>query len=78
MEVEMARQSTAIRFADEERELIQSYADFQGESFSSVVRKAVLDQVNDWLDVKDYREAVATDDGLRYSHDEVGELLGLT
>jgi predicted DNA-binding protein len=74
----MTRKSTAIRFADEERELIQSYADFQGESFSYVVRKAVLDQIDDWLDVRDYDEAIAVDDGVCYSHDEVGKILGLT
>jgi predicted DNA-binding protein len=74
----MTRKSTAIRFADEERELIQSYADFQGESFSYVVRKAVLDQIDDWLDIRDYNEAIAADDGICYSHDEVGKLLGLT
>jgi uncharacterized protein (DUF1778 family) len=77
MEAEMARQSTAIRFADEERELIQSYADFEGESFSHVVRTAVLEQANDWLDARDYRDAVTADDGIRYSHEEVGRLLGL-
>jgi uncharacterized protein (DUF1778 family) len=74
----MARQSTAVRFADDERKLIQSYAEFQGESFSAVVRAAALDRANDWLDANDYAEAVRSDDGTRYTHDEVGALLGIS
>jgi predicted transcriptional regulator len=69
--------TTAIRFADDERDLIQSYADFHGETFSSVVRSAVMDVIDDWLDVQAYNEALANDDGSRHTHEEIGKMLGL-
>lgn len=67
----MAMVTTAIRFAPEEKAWIQSYADYCGRSFSDVVREAILEKVEDAADLKAYREAVADDDGVRYSMDEV-------
>ena len=50
----MAMTSTAIRFASEEREWIQAYADFVGKSFFEVVREAVLERIEDAADVEAY------------------------
>lgn len=67
----MAMNSTAIRFAPEEREWIQSYADFMGKSFSEFVRETVLEKVEDAADLQAYKEALAEDDGVTYSMEEV-------
>lgn len=67
----MAMRATAIRFADEEKEWVQSYADFVGKSFSEFVREAALEKVEDAADLQAYQEALREDDGERYSMDEV-------
>lgn len=63
--------ATTIRFAPEEREWIQSYADFCGKTFSEVVREAVLERVEDAADLQAYEDAIREDDGVRYSMEEV-------
>lgn len=67
----MAMETTAIRFAPEEKSWIQSYADFCGKTFSDVVREAVLEKVEDAADLEAYAETLEADDGVRYSMDEV-------
>lgn len=67
----MAMQATAVRFAPEEKAWIQSYADFVGKSFSDVVRGAALELVEDAADMQAYNEALAEDDGTRYSFEEI-------
>lgn len=67
----MAMEATTIRFAPEEREWIQSYADFCGKSFSEVVREAVLERVEDAADLQAYEDAIREDDGVRYTMEEV-------
>ena len=61
--------ATAIRFADDEREWIQAFADFTGQTFSEVVRESVLERIEEAADLQAYSEA--EDDGKRYSMDEV-------
>ncbi|MCL2745663.1 MAG: DUF6290 family protein [Coriobacteriia bacterium] len=67
----MSKVSTAIRFAPEEKSWIQKYADFQGKSFSDVVRDAVLEKIEDEADLRAYDAALALDCGASYSMDEV-------
>lgn len=67
----MAMEATAVRFAPEEKEWIQAYADFLGVTFSDVVRESTLERVEDAVDVQAYEEALAEDDGVRYSMEEV-------
>lgn len=63
--------ATAIRFDENEKEWIQSYAGVLGISFSEFVRNAALEKVEDAADIKAYKEALAADDGTRYSMDDV-------
>ncbi|MBY4797545.1 DUF6290 family protein [Collinsella sp. AGMB00827] len=63
--------ATAIRFTDEEKDWIKSCADFMGESFSEFVRKSSLERVEEAADLQAYREALAEDDGVTYSMEEV-------
>lgn len=67
----MAMSATAIRFDEEEKDWIQSYASILGMSFSEFVRNAALDKVEEAADIEAYNEALADDDGTRYSMDEV-------
>ena len=67
----MAMEATTIRFEPEEKSWIQAYADFVGRSFSDVVREAALEMVEDAADRQAYEDAVAADDGVRLSTDEV-------
>lgn len=67
----MAMETTAIRFDATEKSWIQAYADFVGKSFSEVVREATLEMIEDVADQQAYEEAIAKDDGVRYSTDQV-------
>lgn len=67
----MAMSAAAIRFDDGEEELIRSYAGVVGMSFSEFVRSAALEKVEDAVDIEAYDEALADDDGTRYSMDDV-------
>lgn len=67
----MAMSATAIRFDEGEKDWIQSYASILGMSFSEFVRNAALDKVEEAADIEAYNEALADNDGTRYSMDEV-------
>ncbi len=67
----MAMEATTIRFEPEEKSWIQAYADFVGRTFSDVVREAALEMVETAADRQAYEDAVAADDDVRYSTDEV-------
>lgn len=67
----MAMSAAAIRFDNGEEKLIRSYADAAGMSFSEYVRSAALETVEDAFDIEAYDEALADDDGMRYSMDDV-------
>ena len=67
----MAMDATTIRFEPEEKSWIQAYADFVGRTFSDVVREAALEAVGAAADRQAYQDALAADDGIRYSTDDV-------
>lgn len=74
----MAMEATTIRFAPEEREWIQSYADFCGKTFSDVVREAALERVEDAADLQAYEDALQEDDGVRVPFEDVLKKYGMT
>lgn len=63
-------ETTIIRFEPEERSRIQAYADFVGRTFSDVVREAALETVEAAADRQAYEDALAADDGIRFTTDE--------
>ena len=67
----MAMEATTIRFEPEEKSWIQAYADFVGRTCSDVVREAALEAVEAAADRQAYQDALAADDGIRYSTDDV-------
>ncbi|MDR1185093.1 MAG: DUF6290 family protein [Coriobacteriales bacterium] len=64
-----------IRFTDPELTLINEYASFTGESFSSIVRKATLGMIEDFYDELDLKEAIANDSGEYYTVAEMRKLV---
>ena len=67
----MAMKAIAIRFEEEEKDWIQSYASVLGISCSEFVRSAALEKVEEAADIEAYNEALVEDDGTRYSMDDV-------
>lgn len=63
----MAMKAIAIRFEEEEKDWIQSYASVLGISFSEFVRSAVLEKVEEAADIEAYNEALMEDDNTHYS-----------
>lgn len=67
----MAMKAIAIRFEEEEKDWIQSYASVLGISISEFVRSAALEKVEEATDIEAYNEALVEDDGTRYPMDDV-------
>lgn len=63
----MAMKAIAIRFEEEEKDWIQSYASVLGISFSEFVRSATLEKVEEAADIEAYNEALMEDDNTHYS-----------
>ncbi|MEG0303920.1 type II toxin-antitoxin system RelB family antitoxin [Gordonibacter sp.] len=65
----MAMTASAIRFAPEEKEWITSFAEMNGNTFSSQVRKWALERLEDEMDARDLAQALKDDDGERIEWD---------
>lgn len=64
-----------VRMSDEDASLVRKFAEFEGVTISDFARSAILEKIEDSYDLEELREAIAADDGQRYSIDEVlGEL----
>ncbi|CAK8054491.1 type II toxin-antitoxin system RelB family antitoxin [Eupransor demetentiae] len=66
-----------LRIDDHDSELIKKFAQIHNLSISDFARQAMLGKIEDEYDLKELREAIATDDGTRFSMDEVHDELGL-
>jgi hypothetical protein len=73
----MSKTVSAIRFEPHEKEWITAFAAINGKSFSAQVREWVLERLEDELDARDLKAAVAEDTGERYSWDQVKAESGL-
>lgn len=69
----------SIRLNPAEDELIRNYADFHGISVSELMRQAVLEKIDDEIDMKLYAEAIEEykKDPKTYTLEEVERELGL-
>jgi predicted DNA-binding protein len=68
-----------IRISSEDKELIQSYAKLHGRAAGELVREAILRQIEDEFDLKEFAEAKAEfdKDPVTYTHEEVMRKYGL-
>lgn len=71
----MASATMTIRLDAEEKSLISSYSKAHGLSVSELIRKCVLERIEDELDLKAWREAKAEFDAdpVTYSAAEIAE-----
>ena len=68
-----------ICISDEDALLIRSYAELNGIGVSELVRKTIIEKIEDEIDIELARKALAEyeADSVTYTHDEVGRMLGL-
>lgn len=71
--------SISIRMHDKELDLIKKYAELNGMTVSEVMRKAILEKIEDEFDIVLYQNAIESynKDNKTYSLDEVKSILGI-
>ena len=69
----------SLRLSDEDATLIRRYADMNGLTVSELVRRSVIERIEDEFDLKLYEKAMADfkADPVTYTLDEVESELGL-
>lgn len=69
----------SLRLNDEDTMLIKKYAEINNVSISELFRQAVIERIEDEIDLATYKEAMNEyqADPVTYSHDEVKKMLGL-
>ncbi len=69
----------SLRLNEQDTELIKSYAALQNVSVSELIRRIVLERIEDEYDLKEYEKALAEyrANPVTYSLDEVEKELGL-
>ena len=66
-----------MRLDETDAEVVRKYAEFEGKTISDFVRDAVFEKIEDQQDLATLREAIAVDDGVRYTHEQALAELGL-
>lgn len=66
-----------MRLDETDAEVVRKYAEFEGKTISNFIRDAVFEKIEDQQDLATLREAIAVDDGVRYTHEQVLAELGL-
>lgn len=66
-----------MRLDETDAEVVRKYAEFEGKTISDFIRDAVFEKIEDQQDLATLREAIAVDDGVRYTHEQVLAQLGL-
>jgi RHH-type transcriptional regulator, rel operon repressor / antitoxin RelB len=71
--------SISIRMNDKELELIKKYAEINGTSVSEVMRKAILEKIEDEFDIFLYEKALKAyeQNSRTYTIEEAKSLLGI-
>ena len=71
--------SISMRVSEQEKKLIQEFADHYGVSISEFIRLAVMERIEDEYDLKCYEQAKAEyeKDPKTYTFDEVNKMLGI-
>ncbi|EJG14171.1 type II toxin-antitoxin system RelB family antitoxin [Actinomyces sp. ICM47] len=66
-----------MRLDETDAEVVRKYAEFEGKTISDFIRDAVFEKIEDQQDLATLREAITTDNGVRYTHEQVLAELGL-
>ena len=65
--------TVTVRLSKEDKELFKRHAAAKNVSLSEMLRAAVMEQIEDELDIKDYYEAMSEykKNSITYTHEEV-------
>ena len=66
-----------LRINDQDSELIKKYIQLHGLTISEFARQSMLEKIEDEYDLQVLRQAMAEDDGVRVSHEELMKEFGL-
>ena len=66
-----------MRLDETDAAVVRKYAELEGKTISDFIRDAVFEKIEDQQDLATLREAIAVDDGVRYTHEQVLAELGL-
>ena len=66
-----------MRLDETDAEVVRKYAEFEGKTISDFVRDAVFEKIEDQQDLATLREAIAADNGVRCTHEQIRAELGL-
>lgn len=66
-----------LRINDQDSELIKKYIQVHGLTISEFARQAMLEKIEDEYDLQVLRQAMAEDDGVRISHEDLMKEFGL-
>lgn len=69
----------SLRLNDEDTKLIKKYAEINNVSISELFRQAVIERIEDEIDLSAYKESMNEykADPVTYRHEEVKKMLGL-
>lgn len=78
-ESEVDIMAISLRLSEEENALFKAYAEIKGMSLSEMIRKTVLEKIEDEYDLKSFNEAMEEykKNPVTYTHEEVAMLLDL-
>ena len=66
-----------MRLDETDAEVVRKYAEFEGKTISDFVRDAVFEKIEDQQDLATLREAIAADNSVHHTHEQVLAELGL-
>lgn len=78
-ESEVDIMTISLRLSEEENALFKAYAEIKGMSLSEMIRKTVLEKIEDEYDLSSFNEAIEEykKNPVTYTHEEVAILLEL-
>ena len=78
-ESEVDIMAISLRLSEEENALFKAYAEIKGMSLSEMIRKTVLEKIEDEYDLSSFNEAIEEykKNSVTYTHEEVAILLEL-
>lgn len=67
----------SVRLSPEDTKLVQDFAKFKNISISELVRQAVIERIEDEIDLRAYKKAMAEykANPVTYTHDEIVKIL---
>jgi predicted transcriptional regulator len=71
----MSTATFTVRLPEEEKRLISDYARVLGISVSELARQSIMERIEDEVDTRELLEAIREDDGVRYSMEDVMNLV---